>query len=78
MVFIFPILQINQGIAFQSKDIMLSDCSDKSFIIHDDINPYKPSVLFVGHRQTVQNQIRSHKNAASDQVLPYLLTKVSF
>ena len=22
------------------------------------INPYKPSVLFVGHRQTVHNQIR--------------------
>ena len=22
------------------------------------INPYKPGVLFVGHRQTVQNQIR--------------------
>ena len=22
------------------------------------INPYKPSVLFVGHRQTVKNQIR--------------------
>ena len=21
------------------------------------VNPYKPSVLFVGHRQTVQNQI---------------------
>ena len=24
-------------------------------------NPYKPSVLFVGHRQTVQNQIRCRK-----------------
>ena len=29
------------------------------------VNPYKPSALFVGHRQTVQNQI----SAASDQVL---------
>ena len=25
------------------------------------IYPYKPSVLFVGHRQTVQNQIRCRK-----------------
>ena len=25
------------------------------------INPYKPSVIFVGHRQTVQNQIRRHR-----------------
>ena len=33
------------------------------------INPYKPSVLFVGHRETVQN-------AAYDQVLHCLLTKV--
>ena len=25
------------------------------------LNPYKPSVLFVGHRQTVQNQITRRK-----------------
>ena len=25
------------------------------------LNPYKPSVLFVGHRQTVQNQMRRRK-----------------
>ena len=25
------------------------------------INPYKPSVLFIGHRQTVQTQIRHHR-----------------
>ena len=24
-------------------------------------NPYKPSVLYVGHRQTVQNQNRRHR-----------------
>ena len=24
------------------------------------VNPYKPSVLFVGHRKTVKTQIRSH------------------
>ena len=25
------------------------------------LNPYKPSVFFVGHRQTVQTQIRRHR-----------------
>ena len=25
------------------------------------VNPYKPSILFVGHRQTVQNQIGRRK-----------------
>ena len=25
------------------------------------INPYKPSVLFIGHRQTAQTQIRCHR-----------------
>ena len=29
--------------------------------IHFYINPYTPSLLFVGHRQTVQNQIRCCK-----------------
>ena len=24
-------------------------------------NPYKPSILFVGHRQTLQTRIRHHK-----------------
>ena len=28
--------------------------------INFTFNPYKPSVLFVGHRQTVQTQIRRH------------------
>ena len=40
------------------------------------INPYKPSFLFVGHRQTVQTQIRH--SAASDQGLHCLLTEYSF
>ena len=35
-------------------------------------NPCKPSVLFVGHRQTVQTQ-----SAASDQDLHCLLTECS-
>ena len=34
------------------------------------LNPFKPSVLFVGHRQTVQNQ-------ASDQVVHCLLAECS-
>ena len=34
---------------------------------------YKPSVLFVGHREAVQNQIR-RRYATSDQVLHCLLT----
>ena len=42
------------------------------------INPYKPSVLFVGHRQTVQQPDQTPQNAASDQVLHCLLTEVSF
>ena len=44
------------------------------------INSDKPSVRFVGHRQTVQNQIRHHKTrlAGSGQVLHCLLTEVIF
>ena len=37
----------------------------------------KPSVLFVGHRQTVQPD-QTPQNAASDQVLHCLRTEVSF
>ena len=33
---------------------------DEAHIIYY-LNPYKPSVLFVGHQQTVQNQIRCRK-----------------
>ena len=40
------------------------------------LSPYKPSVLFLGHRQAVQNQIP--QNAASDQVLYCLLTESAF
>ena len=43
-----------------------------------DFNPYKPCVLFMGHGQKVQNQIRRHKNAASEQDLHCLLIEVSF
>ena len=28
-----------------------------------DLNPYKPSVLFVGHQQTMQNQIKRKRLA---------------
>ena len=38
-------------------------------------NPYKSNVLFVGHRQTVQTQIRY--SAASDQGLHCWLTECS-
>ena len=37
------------------------------------LNPFKPSVLFVGHRQTVQTQIRVY----TDQGLHCLLTECS-
>ena len=39
-------------------------------------NPYKPSVLFVGHRQTVNSADpdQTPQNVASDQGLHYLLT----
>ena len=44
-----------------------SDLGPKSFV-----NPYKPSILLVGHRQTMQNQIRC---SLSDQVLHCLKTE---
>ena len=44
-----------------------------SFLWEVRINPCKHSVLFVGHRQTVQTQIRD--NAASDRGLHCLLTE---
>ena len=40
-----------------------------------ELNPYKPSVFFVGNRQTVQTQIMHH--VASDQGLHCLLTEYS-
>ena len=36
-------------------------------------NPYKPSIQFVGHQQTVQKQTR-HRKMQSDQVLHCLTT----
>ena len=45
--------------------------------LHGDINPCKPSVFFVGQRQTVQKPDQTLQNAASYQVLHCLLTKVS-
>ena len=41
-------------------------------------NPFKPGVLFMGHWQTVQNQIKIPQNVASDQVLHYLRTECTF
>ena len=40
------------------------------YYVHESINPYKPSVLFVGHQQTVLND-------AYGQVLHCLLTECS-
>ena len=41
------------------------------------INQYEPSVLFVGHVQTVQTQIRSDQALhTSDQVLHHLLADI--
>ena len=34
--------------------------------------PFKPSVIFIGHVQTVQNQIKRHR--ASGEVLQYFFT----
>ena len=41
------------------------------------LNPYKPSILFVGQRQTMQIQIRCHRmrHQLSDQGLHCLLTE---
>ena len=41
------------------------------------INPYKPSYLFVGHRQTSAKPDQTPQNAASDQGLHCLLTEYS-
>ena len=38
--------------------VLLSGKASLRFL---SLNPYKPSVRFVGHRQTVQNQIRRRK-----------------
>ena len=46
-------------------------------IIFLSITQLKPSVLFVGHRQTVQKKIQTPHNAASDQGLHCLLTENS-
>ena len=40
------------------------------------LNPYKPDVLFVGHRQTVQTQIRRHKTWRLIRVSNVFLQKV--
>ena len=39
-------------------------------------NPYKSSVLFVGHRQTAQNQIRRHKTRCLIRILYVCLHNV--
>ena len=41
-------------------------------------NPYKPSVLFVGHQQTVQNQIRRRKTRRLIRFSTVYLQKFSF
>ena len=41
-------------------------------------NPYKPGVLFMGHRQTVQNLDMTPQNVASNQVLQRSHTKYTF
>ena len=40
-----------------SVNVLLVCC--KFFLIFEIFNPYKPSVLFVGHRQTMKTPIRS-------------------
>ena len=47
---------IGPGIKLQYSKYFTDTCH----VVYQ-INPYKPSVLFVGHRQTVQNQIRRRK-----------------
>ena len=41
------------------------------------VNPYKPSILFVGHKKTMLTQITRRQNAASDQGRHCLLTECS-
>ena len=41
------------------------------------IDPYNPSVLFVGHRQTTADPDQTQQNGASDQGLHCLLTECS-
>ena len=43
------------------RSVFLSFSCFQRFLFYGQINPYKPGVLFVGHMQTVQNQIRRRK-----------------
>ena len=81
----------NKSIVFLSEDLItFPNRVDPDEIQHYNVfhlglhclhkhlfNPYTPSVLFVGHWQTVQNQTRRRVIAASDQVLHCLLTECS-
>ena len=37
--------------------------------------PFKPSVLFMGHGGTVQNQIRRHKHNLGNSIRHFVITK---
>ena len=47
---------------FSSGSILFAKVISRKFAaIKERVKPYKPSVLFVRHKQTVQNQIRRRK-----------------
>ena len=41
----------------------------EEFIVINEVNPYKPHILFVGHRQNSADPDQTPLNAASDQGL---------
>ena len=43
-----------------------------------EFNPFKPSVLFMGHRQNSGEADQTPQNAVSDQALHYLLPECNF
>ena len=73
---IITILQHNQKVADLEICNHMSIVIRKGVITH--INPYKPSVLFLGHQQNSAKPDQMPQNEASDQVFYCLLTEVSF
>ena len=68
------------GNAFDTKHVSnvrpVFQSEDKTVARHT-LNPYKPSVPFLGHRQTVQTQIRRRRTRRLIRCLHCLLTGIS-
>ena len=56
--------------------VRLADPLGMTIAVDRDANLFKASILFVGHGQTVQNQIRRHKYGVTVCLLKFLLKGV--